>query len=215
DQVDWLLFRSQLELPDFDTRILKSEQRDPQVYTSECANAIFSLLKKEYDTPRNRAVAATARLKQMPAMLQQGLTNLRSPTKLYARLAIQAARSIDSLFNDSVVTLDKGLSSAEHDEFVKAHDAAIAAAHHFADELERRLPKMADFTPMGEANYNYYLKHVLLLPLNAAEVEMIGRVENARYRALEALLSDPKLADPDPSRSSNIPPDQPSFLNAY
>src|SRR5205085_5254787 len=37
DQVDWLLFRSQLELPDFDTRILKSEQRDPQVYTSECA----------------------------------------------------------------------------------------------------------------------------------------------------------------------------------
>ncbi len=44
---------------------------------------------------------------------------------------------------------------------------------------------------------------------------MIGRVENARYRALEALLSDPKLADPDPARSANVPPDQASFLKAY
>ena len=68
---------------------------------------------------------------------------------------------------------------------------------------------------MGQANYNYYLKHVLLLPLDAAEVEMIGRVELAHYRALEAWLPDPKLADPDPLRSANIPPDQDSFLKAY
>src|SRR5205823_8435148 len=53
------------------------------------------------------------------------------------------------------------------------------------------------------------------LPLSAAEVEMIGRAELARYRALEALLPDPKLADPDPARAANIPPDQESFLKAY
>src|SRR6202011_4496706 len=94
-------------------------------------------------------------------------------------------------------------------------DAAVAALHGYADELEKRLPKMVDFSPMGEANYNYYLKHVLLLPLDAREVEMIGRAELVRYRALEALLPDPKLADPDPARSGNIPPDQQSFLKAY
>jgi len=44
---------------------------------------------------------------------------------------------------------------------------------------------------------------------------MIGRAELARYRALEALLPDPKLADPDPKRAPNIPPDQESFLKAY
>ena len=113
------------------------------------------------------------------------------------------------------MTLDSGLTPDEHDALLKARDEALTALHGFADELEKRLPKMVDFTPMGEANYNYYLKHVLLLPLNAAEVEMIGRVENARYRALEGLLKDPKLADPDPSRSSNVPPDQASFLAAY
>jgi uncharacterized protein (DUF885 family) len=215
ERIDWILFRAQLENVDFENRILKSERNDPQTYVGECVSGIFSLLKKEYDTPRNRAVAATARLKQMPALLNQGLSNLQSPVKLYAQLAIQSARSIDSLFTGSLMALDVALAPAERDEFIKARDTALTAVHAYADELEKRLPKMVDFAPMGEANYNYYLKHILLLPLNGAEVEMIGRVELARYRALEALLPDPKLADPDPARSQNIPPDQASFLKAY
>ena len=215
DRIDWLLFRSQLELVDFNNRILKFESTNPQVYTGECIAGIFSLLKKDYDTPRNRAIAATARLKQMPALLKEGLTNLQNPVKLYAQLAIQSARSIDSLFNDSLMTLAVGLAPNEHDELVKARDAALAAVHNYADEIEKRLPKMVDFAPMGEANYNYYLHHILLLPLDADQVEMLGRAELGRYRAMEALLPDPSLADPNPARSKNVPPDQASFLKAY
>jgi uncharacterized protein (DUF885 family) len=215
DKIDALLLGSQLEGVDFGNRVLKFEFTNPQTYTGECSSAIFSLLKKEYDAPRTRALAATARLKAMPALMKQGLANLQSPVKLYAKLAIDSARAIDPLFTKSLMALDVDLAPNEHEELVKARDAAIAAIHGYADELEKRMPKMVDFAPMGEANYNYYLKHVLLLPLDAREVEMVGRVENARYRALEGLLSDPKLADPDPSRAANIPPDQESFLKAY
>ena len=215
EQIDAILFRSQLEGVDFQNRVLKFERTNPQTYIGECVSAIFSLLKKEYDTPRKRALSATARLKAMPALLKQGLSNLQNPVKLYAKLAIDSARSIDPLLKGSLMALDVDLAPTEHEELIKARDAALAAAHSFADELEKRMPKMVDFAPMGEANYNYYLKHVLLLPLDAREVETIGRVENGRYRALEALLPDPKLADPDPSRAANIPPDQASFLKAY
>jgi uncharacterized protein (DUF885 family) len=215
ERIDAILFRAQLEGVDFGDRILKFEKTNPQIYIGACAEAIFSLLKKEYDTPRKRALSATARLKAMPALLKQGLTNLQSPVKLYAKLAIQSARSIDPLLKDSLMALDVGLAPNEHDELIKARDGALAAAHSYADELEKRLPKMVEFAPMGEANYNYYLKHVLLLPVDAREIEMIARAELARYRALEALLPDPKLADPDPKRSANIPPDQASFLKAY
>ena len=38
-----------------------SSRRDPQTYVGECSNGIFSLLKKEYDTPQNRALSAAAR----------------------------------------------------------------------------------------------------------------------------------------------------------
>jgi uncharacterized protein (DUF885 family) len=215
ERIDWILFRAQLEEVDFGNRVLKFERTNPQVYVGDCTNAIFSLLKKEYDLPRKRALAATARLRQIPALLKQGLSNLQNPVKLYAQLAIQSARSIDPLLNKSLMALDVDLAPDEHAELIKARDAAVVALHAYADELEKRLPKMVDFSPMGEANYNYYLKHVLLLPLDGAQVEMIGRAELARYRALEALLPDPKLADPDPARSASIPPDQASFLKTY
>src|SRR5678816_2912544 len=118
----------------------------------------------------------------MPALLKQGLSNLERPVKLYAQLAIQSARSIDPLLNKSLMALDVGLAPNEHDDLIKARDAALAAVHSYADELEKRLPKMVDFAPMGEANYNYYLTYVLLLPLDASQVETIGRTELARYR---------------------------------
>ena len=215
DRIDWLLFRAQLERIAFGDRILKSESTNPQIYVAECSNGIFSLLKKEYDTPQKRAAAATARLKQMPTLLQDGLGNLKNPVKLYAQLAMQSARSIDSLLTGSLMTLATDLPESEKSKLVEARDAAIAALHNYADELEKRLPQMVDFAPMGEANYNYYLKHALLLPLDAMQVEMLGRVELARYRALESMLTDPSLADPNPARSQNIPPDQNSFLKAY
>lgn len=215
DRIDWLLFRAQLEGVDFFNRVMDFEETDPQTYVNECSNGIFSLLKKEYDTPRNRALAATARLKQMSALMLQGEGNLKHPVRLYAQLAIDSARSIDSLFTDSMMTLARDLPAAEKDELVKARDAAIVAIHAYADWLEKRLPQMVAFKPMGEANYNYMLKHVYLLPLDAKQVEMLGQSELARYRALESLLPDPSFADPDPSRSKNIPADQEAFLKAY
>jgi uncharacterized protein (DUF885 family) len=215
DRIDWLLFRAQLEGFAFDDRVWHSTARDPQTYVSECSNGIFSLLKKEYDTRQNRARAATARLRAMPGMLAQGEKNLQQPVKLFAQLAIASARAIDPLFNESLMTLASDLPPNEKEELTRARDAALTAIHAFADRLEQRLPQMVAFAPMGEKNYNDYLKHVLLLPLTAAEVEMIGRVELAQYRAYEAWLPDQSLADPDPKRSKNIPPDQASFLKAY
>ena len=215
ERIDWMLFRSQLEGAAFDDRVWHSTSRDPQTYVGECSTGIFSLLKKEYDTPHNRALAATKRLQQMPALLAQGEKNLQEPVKLFAQLAIASARAIDPLFKDSLMTLAKDLTPNEMEPLTKARDAALSALHQFADHLEGRLPQMVDFAPMGEKNYNDYLKRILLLPLDASEVEMIGRVELAHFRTLEAWLPDPALADPDPARSKNIPPDQASFLKAY
>ncbi len=215
DRIDWILFRSQLEGTEFNDRVLKTVNTNPLLYVGECSNSIFSLLKKEYDTPANRAHAAMARFKAMAAMLAQGEKNLQQPVKLYAQLAIRSARAIDPLFNQSADALARDLPANERTEFDQARTNALSAIHRYADELEKKLPQMPDFKPMGEANYNYYLKHALLLPLNAMQVDMLGRVELARYRALEALLPDPAMANPDPKRAKEIPPDQASFLKAY
>ncbi len=215
DRIDWLLFRSQLETVEFLDRVMNPTATDPQTYVNECTNAIFSLLKTEYAPARTRALAATARLRAMPAMLERGKANLARPVGLYARLAIDSARAIDSLLNDSLMTLAAGLKDGEREDLTTARDAALAAVHGFADWLEARLPGMAPWSPMGEENYNELLRREYLLPIDARQVEMLGRAELARYRALEALLPDPALADPDPARSRVIPKDQAAFLTAY
>jgi len=215
DVIDWLLFRSYVERAEFSDRVLRYEENNPTVYTDEASNAIFSLLKKDYDTPRNRALAATKRLQAVPHLIAQAKANVQHPVRLYAQFAIDSARAIDPLYNDSLMTLAKDLTPAEHDALVKAKDAALKSLHGYADELEKRLSTMPAWKPMGEADYNYMLRHIHLLPMNAAAVAHLGEIELGRYRALEALLPDPSLADSNPQRAAHIPPDQQSFLKQY
>ena len=99
DRIDWLLFRSQLEQVAFFDRVIRFPETNPQIYIHECSNGIFSLLKKEYDLPRNRALSATARLRQMPGLLQQAKANLKAPVRLYAQLAIDSAHGRASTSN--------------------------------------------------------------------------------------------------------------------
>jgi len=216
DKIDAILFRAQLEAPDFASRVRNLTATSPLVYTDEASNAIFSLIKKDYDTPRNRARAATKRLQQVPAMLEQAKKNLTQPVRLYAQWAVESARSIDPLYTGSLMTaLDKDLPAAERDALVTARDNAIKALHSYADWLEQRLPAMAEWKPIGLENYEYMLHRVLLLPFSAHDVAHLGEVELARYRALEAMLPDPSLADPNPLRAKSIPADQQAFLQAY
>jgi uncharacterized protein (DUF885 family) len=215
DRIDWYLFRAQLEGADFFPRVTRPEESDPQLYVNEIANGIFSLLKKEYAPRRTRALAAASRLEHAPAMLALARSNLKQPVRLFAQLAIAAARGGDELYTKSLMTLADSLSGPERERLIRARDSALAAIHQYADWLESRLRTMPAWKPMGKANYEYLLEHVLLLPLGADQVAMLGEAELARYRGLEAMLKDPSLASPDPARSANIPKDQAAFLSAY
>ena len=159
-QIDAILFRAELERPDFEARVLHREEANPLVYTEECSNAIFSLLKKNYAPPRDRAIAATARLRAMPALLAEAEKNLTQPVRLYAQLAIESARSIDPLFTTSLATLAGGLNANENHALNQSRDAALSAIHSFADRLESRLAGMPPFEPMGVENYEYFLHQI-------------------------------------------------------
>jgi uncharacterized protein (DUF885 family) len=215
DRIDLVLFQAELAGADFFDRRLDPEASDPQLYVNECTNAIFTLLQKDYAPHQTRALAATARLEQIPALLRTARANLTQPVKLYASLAIQAARSGDELYTVSLMTLADDLSAGERKRLIAARDGAINALHQYADWLDAGLTRMPEWQPMGEASYNYLLKRVLLLPLDAHDVAHLGEVELVRYRALEAMLKDPSLASPDPSRAAHVPKDQAEFLAAY
>src|SRR5205814_9178076 len=124
-------------------------------------------------------------------------------------------RSMAPLFPTSLMTIAADLPPSERESLDAAREEAVAAMHNFADWLEKKLPEMTAWKPMGEANYNYMLRNILLLPMDSRDVAHLGEVELGRYRALEAMLADPSMADPNPARVKNIPPDQQAFLAAY
>ncbi len=215
DRIDKVLFQAQLEGDAFFPRVMRPEESDPQVYVNESSSGIFGLLKKEYAPKKQRAAAAASRLLAVPGMLQLARANLIRPVKLYAQLAISAARHGDDLYTKSLMTLADGLDEADRTRLASARDGAVKALHDFADWLEARQTTMPDWKPMGEAEYNYLLHRVLLLPLDAREVASLGEIELARYRALEAWLKNPSYASPDPARAARVPKDQADFLAAY
>lgn len=215
DRIDKILLQSQLEGAAFFPRVMRPEESDPQIYVGELSNSVFSLIKKDYAPKRTRAMAAAARLEQAPRLFQTARVNLTTPVKLYAQLASEAARGGDDLYTKSLMTLADSLSDSERARLVNARDGAITALHDFADWLDTRAKSMPDWKPMGEANYNYLLHNVLLLPFDAREVAMLGEVELARYRGLEAMLKDPSFASPDPARAARIPVGQEDFLKSY
>ena len=215
DLVDAAVFRAELERIALEDGVLRFEETNPQLYVGECSSAIFSLLKKKYAPARTRALAATSRLRKMPAFLEEAKKNLKRPIGLYARLAAASARGGDELYTSSLMTLADELEPAEKQALVEARDAALSALHGFAAWLDQGLPRSAPFVPMGRARYEQFLHRALLLPLDAEEVEMLGKAELNRYRGLESLLDDPSLASPDPARAKTIPADQQAFLAAY
>ena len=215
DVIDKILFQSQIEGAAFFPRVMHSEESDPQVYVNEISTGIFSLLKKAYASKSVRAMAAAARLEQAPALLHLARTNLTTPVRLYAQLAIESARGGDDLYTTSLMTLAGELTPAQRIRLDRARDGAIKSLHEFADWLAAREKSMPDWKPMGETQYNYLLHHVLLLPFDSRDVSTLGEVEVARYRALEGWLKDPSFASPDPARAPRIPRDQADFLAAY
>src|SRR3989442_4915836 len=103
-------------------------------------------------------------------MIEQGKRNLTHPIGLYAEWAAQSARAIDPLYSDSLMTLARDLTPAEHDALIAAKDGALESLHAFADWLEARKGSMTEWRPMGEENYSYMLHHILLLPLSTRDV---------------------------------------------
>ena len=135
--------------------------------------------------------------------------------RLYAQLAIEAARGGDDLYTGSLMTLAEGVTGPQRARLERARDGALKALHEYAGwlaagrsdaglEADGRRPVQLPAPPARARS-----------PSTRTTSRQLGEVELARYRALEALLKDPSLASPDPARAARVPKDQAEFLSAY
>jgi uncharacterized protein (DUF885 family) len=187
DRVDYLLVRSDLEGDWWDRSVLKSLSRNPTVYEGECANGIFSIVKRSYASDEVRLRSAIARLRACPSVLRQGEANLTDTVREFAGIASEDIRDGDSLYTTTLDALAGNASAKTRADLHAAQSVAVGALHAYRTWLDSHATSFhAGGFAVGKQQYEWYLRRVLMLPFDSDQIATIGKLELARDRALEA-----------------------------
>ncbi len=92
-------------------------EKQPDTYSSTCANAAFVLMERKFAPPDDRLRSLVAREKQMPALLAAARVNLKNPPHIFTDIAIEQLPGDISFFQHDVP-----------DAFADAKDPAAKAA---------------------------------------------------------------------------------------
>ncbi len=207
DRVDYLLLRSRMEGDWWQTAVLRGLQRNPTVYEGECANGIFSLIKKPFASADVRTRDAIARMLACPRVLTEGKANLTDTVREFAETAVEDVDDGDSLYTSSLDEIARAATPATRADLHAAQMTALNALHAYAAWLRANMASFHEggFS-VGKEQYEWYLHRALLLPFDSNDVAQIGRFELARDRALEAWEANRDAHEPSP-------PSQAAFTN--
>jgi len=204
EQVDLHIVRAEMNGMLYNLTILTPWSRDPAYYASIKTEEsdtpaeegpvihgttrlwkypIWPRTRQQTSQPLTAAQSAdlTTRLGTIPPLLRQARVNLaRGNAK---DLWVGAVKTFEEQ-HEALVELKKLSAAAKSDAaLLAAIDAAAAASEQFAEWLKVEAPKKTGPSGIGKANYTWFLKNVLLVPLTWDEEVTITRRELARSHA--------------------------------
>lgn len=193
-QADYLVVRSQLDQEHFELQVSKPWERDPGYYVDRMLSVTF------VDLPLTGAALADTRknLRDIPVLVEQAKRTLKDVPADYADLALHNLSNADGVGHGHpyrptppagvIGWYDDLLGRISRQPELRPDVAAArAAALDFRGWLTRQRPRMTAQAGVGEANFNWYLKQVKLLPYSAADLLVLGERETNRLWSMHAL----------------------------
>ena len=189
-QVDYLLVWSKLNDIVFQHRVMTPWSRDPLTY-------LYHFRRIPYgDVPESEeeVTALEASLASVSVMVDNAIRNLTQPAGELAELTIFLLDHFDGVgqgepyrdtppegtigwFEDLCARLD-----AAGSRLVAECGAATDATRRYRDWLVAKRDSMESSAAIGTENFNWYLRHVRLLPHTVDDLRGIGEREFHRYR---------------------------------
>ena len=216
EQIDWHLVRAEMNGMQYNLSVLQPFARDPAYYAS--------VRTHESDTPaeegptihgavrlwqygiwprtvldtvrpmsRDETRRLTAALRTVAPLLQQARTNLA--TSNARDLWIGGVRAFEEQ-SEALATVRTRVPSSER-ELLRAVTEARVATESFAQWLREQAPSKTGPSGIGVAQYTWYLRNVLLVPLSWEDEVTISQRELARAHASLRL---------EEARNRNLPP---------
>lgn len=190
ERVDYLLLWSKMNAIVFDHRVMKPWSRDPLSYLYQ----FRSIPHAAVPATAQEEASLAGKLRAVPQMVDAATRNLTEPAGELAELTIFLLDNFDGVGQGEPYrdTPPEGTIGWFQDLCHRLSDhgsallvdcqAATAAARRYRDWLSDSLPGMSASAAIGAENYNWYLRHVRLLPQTVADLRGIGEREFHRYR---------------------------------
>lgn len=211
-QVDYLAVRSKLDQHNFMLNVSKPWARDPGFYVDQMLAVTF------IDLPLagNKLAAAQRDLKSIPVLVAQAKRNLKNVPGDFADLALHNLANADGVGHGHpyrtvppagvIGWYDDLLGRTSRQPILRQDVAAArAAALDFQAWLKKNRSSMTAQAGVGEANFNWYLKHAKLLPYTTADLLVLGDRELNRLWSVHAL---------EQHRNRNLPKLEPATSEA-
>ena len=210
-QVDYLAVRSRIDQYDFSLQRSRPWARDPGFYVDKMLWVTFTELPvtgKERDT-------FLKRIRAIPRLVDAAQEQLDDVAADYADLAIHNLDNADGVGHGHPYRpvppagvlgwYDDLLARAEvQPELIKDIKAAHGAVRQFDAWLKEMRPRWTASAGVGQDAFDWYLKHVKLMPWTSAELVVLGKRELNRLWALYALERhrNRELPELEPSASA-------------
>ena len=189
-RVDYLLVWSKMNDIVFKHRVMQPWSRDPLTYLYQFRAIPYA----EAPSAPEKQAALSRELKAVPLMVNNAVENLTQPVGELASLAIFLLDNFDGVgqgepyrdnppegtigwFNDLCGRLAK-----QGSDLLGDCREATAAVQRYRDWLAENVDRMEASAAIGTENFNWYLKHVRLLPHTVDDLRAIGKREFHRYR---------------------------------
>ena len=191
-RVDWQIVKAEMAGLELDQRVRRPWATNPAFYVTvfgdqsdqparegPFADGAIEVWAESFPLSAARAAAMRASLRAIPVLLRQARLNL---TGTGADLWKYAAGSV----RDQGTEL-QALRAKVPAELAPDVDTALAATQAFAEWINARAPQKRGPSGVGIANYNWYLKHVMLVPYTWADEVTLMERELTRSYALLSL----------------------------
>ncbi len=190
EKVDYLLVFAKLNALAFDHRVMKPWARDPILYLDDVSEIPYASTPL---SPEKKAELA-AKLKSVPKIMVDAQKNLTEANGELTKLAIFYLENFDGVgqgepYRDQppagTIGWYKDLCSRlqqHHADLAPSCQAATMAVSGYRDWLRANVARMPQSAAVGMENFNWYLKHVRLLPYDSEDLILLGERELHRYR---------------------------------
>lgn len=194
-QVDYLAVRSRLDQHQFILQRSRPWARDPGFYVDRMLRVTFADLPLEGDS----LDSFLAQIRSVPVLVSEAYKHLDDVASDYADLAIYNLSTSDGVGHGYPYRAEPpaGVLGWYDDLLERAAEAqptllediraARSSVQEFDSWLKQKRPTWTAAAGVGEAAFDWYLKHVKLMPWTSAEIALLGQRELDRLWANYAL----------------------------